>query len=269
MNFRRTAAPARCIPVLLTLIIIACSTDPLLLKKDESIDQYRRMYESDDWTARKNAVARTSRIATPEAAEFLLKATYDSHAIIRIEALTGLRRHTPNRALERIKEIAENESSVNVRWHALKTLGYYREPTAALIFAKNLKNEDWLIREESIKGLLKIDDYAIKYVSVPYVLEALGDSSMSVKLTTLKYLRVSDPRIYQKLSSMLLAAGDSQQALIEETLKALKGYDLEPKTRERVIRYLTHQNVNIRLNAHRVLVARNEKTEEDKKAPSR
>jgi hypothetical protein len=269
MNFRLTAASARGITLLLALIILSCSSDPRLLKKDESIVQYRRMYESDDWTTRKKAVNRVSRILTPDATGLLLKATYDTHEIIRIEALTGLRRHTPQSALERIKEIAETESSSNIKWHALKTLGYYREPTAALIFAKNLKNEDWLIREESIKGLLKIDDYAIRYVSVPYVLEALGDSSMSVKLTTLKYLHVSDPRIYEKLSGMLMSAGDGQQALIEETLKALKGYELEQKTRDRVIGYLTHQNVNIRLSAHRVLISQKEKAEVDKKAPSR
>lgn len=269
MNYRLASAAARTLPMVLPLLIFFCSPDPRLLKKDVSIEQHRRMYESDDWTARKKAINSASRIHAPEATDLLLKATYDTHATVRIEALAGLRRHMPHKALDRVKEIAESENNINVRWHALKTLGYYREPTAALIFARNLKDDDWLIREESIKGLLKIDDYSIRYVSVPYVIEALGDGSMSVKLTTLKYLQVSDPRIYDKLSAILLSAGDGQQALIEQTLKALKGYELEQKTRDRVIRYLTHQNVNIRLNAHRVLVAQKERAEDDKKAPSR
>ena len=68
---------------------------------------------------------------------------------------------------------------------------------------------------------------------------------------------------------MLISFGYGQQALIEETLKALKGYDLEQKTKERVIGFLTHQNVNIRLNAHRVLVSQMEKHNDAKKAPSR
>lgn len=248
----------------LPLFLVLCSYDGRSLKKDVSIEEYSRMYESDDWTVRKKAVAKASRLITPDATELLLKATHDSHATVQIEAISGLRRHKSPRVQERIRELAEISENLNIKWNALKTLGYYREPTAALIFAKNLKHDDWLIREESIKGLLKIDDYAIRYVSVPYVIEALEDPSMSVKLTTLKYLRVTDPRIYNRLTGILLSAENTQLELIDETLNALKEYKLDLKTREKVIGYLTHQNREIRLTAYRVLIAQKELEKKEK-----
>ncbi len=254
--------------IALPLLLLLCASRDQSLIKDTEIGKYRSLYESSDWTVRKQAVAKASRILTQEGTDLLLKATSDSHTLVRMEAISGLRRHKSPRARERVREIIETTDDSNIRWQALKTMGYYREPTAALLFAKNLKHDDWLIREESIKGLLKIDDYAIRYVSVPYIIEALRDPSMSVKLTTLKNLRVTDPRIYSSLSAMLLSAENRRHALIQETLNALREYDLDAKTREKVIGYLTHQNRDIRLTAYRVLVAQNER-DENRKAPSR
>lgn len=268
MNRLLSMGAARAVCIALPLFLLLCSSRDQSLKKDAEIGKYRTLYESGDWTVRKQAVAKASRVLSPEGTDLLLKATEDTHTLVRIEAISGLRRHKTPRALERVRELIETSADHNIRWQALKTMGYYREPTAALLFAKNLKHDDWLIREESIKGLLKIDDYAIRYVSVPYVLEALRDPSMSVKLTTLKYLRVTDPRIYTRLSAMLLSSENRQHTLVRETLNALREYDLDAKTREKVIGYLTHQNRDIRLVAYRVLVAQDER-DENRKAPSR
>jgi hypothetical protein len=86
-------------------------------------------------------------------------------------------------------------------------------------------------------------------------LQALEDPSLNVKIATLKYLRVKDPRIYFKLSKMLFDAKDHQQTLIKETLKALKGYELDDPTKEKVVHYITHQNQDIRLAAYNVLIS--------------
>ncbi len=251
----------------LFLLLTLCSGRDSSLKKNVEIAQYTAMYESDDWTSRRSAVMKISRYDAPESAELLIRATHDSHSLVVIDALKGIRRHTSPAALARVKELAREAEDPNIRWHALRTLGAYKDPSSSLIFVKELKNPDWLLREEAVRGLLKIDDNAIQYLSVPYILQALDDESTSVKIMALRNLRIKDERINIKLSEMLFSTGASQHLFIDSILKALIGYKLEGATREKVITFLTHQNMEIRLSAHRVLVA-DEKISDVPKKPS-
>ncbi len=249
------------VSVIIVLAIFASCARPVITQPEaKKSSEYLAMYKSDDWTVRRTAIQKLSKFKDPESIDTLIAATEDSHSTVVIEALRALRRHKPAKALERITELAEKSSHSNIRWHAIRTLGFYKDPTSAVIFAKGMNDEDWLIREESIKGLLKIDDYSIRFISIPYILQALEDPSANVKLAALKYLRIKDPRIYQKLSKLLLDSKDHQQALIEETLKALKGYELDEETREKAIYYLTHQNQEIRLAAYNVLLSHQKST---------
>lgn len=249
---------AHSIFALFTIIILAIAvscTRPITTQPEaKKSSEYLAMYKTDDWTVRKTAIQKLSKFSDQESIDMLIAATEDSHSAVVIEALRALRRHKPPKALDRISELAEKSPHPNIRWHAIRTLGFYKDPTTAVIFARGVNDEDWLIREESIKGLLKINDYSIRFISIPYILQALEDPSTNVKLAALKFLRIKDPRIYQKLSKILLDSQDHQQALVEETLKALKGYELDDPTKEKVIHYLTHQNQDIRLAAYNTLL---------------
>ncbi len=234
---------------------VSCARSFVSQPETKTSAEYIAMYKTDDWTIRRSSIQKLSKFNDPESIDALIAATEDSHSAVVIEALRALRRHKPAKALDRISELAEKSTHPNIRWHAIRTLGFYRDPTYALIFARGMNDEDWLIREESVKGLLKINDYSIRFISIPYILQALEDPSNNVRFATLKYLRIKDPRIYQKLSKILFDSKDHQQTLVEETLKAIKGYELDEETREKVIHYLTHQNKNIRLEAYNALLA--------------
>ncbi len=260
---------SQCILVFVLLIAVqtltlACAQRIIAPTETKKSTECIALYQSDDWTVRKTAVQKISKFNDKESTDLLITATADSHAPVVIEALRGLRRFKPPEALSRVAELAEKSPHPNIRWHAIRTLGYYREPTAAIIFAKGLNDDDWLIREESIKGLLKITDYSIRFISIPYILQALEDPSPNVKIATLKYLRIKDPRIYLKLSKMLSDAKDHQQTLIEETLKALKGYELDDSTKEKVVYFITHQNQDIRLAAYHALISQKHMTKQRK-----
>lgn len=236
-------------------IAVTCMRPVITTPEAKKSTEFITMYKSDDWTLRRKAVQQLSKFNDHESIAVLIAATEDSHSAVVIEALRALRKNKPPQALEKITELAEKAPQSNVRWHAIRTLGYYRDPTSAIILAKGLNDEDWLIREESIKSLLKIDDYSIRFISIPYILQALDDPSINVKLTTIKFLRIKDPRIYVKLSKILIDTKEHQQALIKETLKALKGYELDEQTQEKVIHYITHQNQDIRLAAYNTLLS--------------
>ncbi|MCX7679146.1 MAG: HEAT repeat domain-containing protein [Spirochaetes bacterium] len=209
---------------------------------------------SPEWTKRKFAITKLSKYSDEKTIDTLISATYDSHTSVVIEALKALRRNKPQKALERVIELAEKSDDANIRWHAIRTLGYYRDATAAVIFAKGLHSDDWLIREESIKGLLKINDTTIRFISIPYILQALDDPSLNVKIAAMKYLNVYDYRIYAQLSKLLVESKEHQHTLLIHLLKALKGYELDSITKEKIINCLTHQNQDIRLAAYEVLI---------------
>jgi HEAT repeat protein len=231
-------------------------------KTAEDLNRFEIQYRSPDWTERIKAMISVSAYSSPQAVDILKKATEDSHSLVRIEALKGLDKIVSPSAKILIRNIAESENDDNVRVNAIRALAKYRDPTAALVFAKGLKSRDWLIREESIVGLLMIDDLTIKYISIPYIIEALGDRNESVVVTTLKNLDIRDPRIYKRIVKIMKSAPSYKHSIIIAALKALQGYRLDENTRKYLIEYLTHNNVDIRLLALRALKQESAQAEE-------
>jgi HEAT repeat protein len=224
------------------------------LLQDQEADYVKIIqFQNDSWQERMAALRILSTYRSLEATYLLIKATEDRHPEVQIEALKGLTRNLPPKALERVRHMAEFEENDNVRWYALNTLAQYRDASAALIFAQGLKHRDWLVREGSIKGLLRIDDAAIRYVSVPYIVEALNDRSDSVKIATLQNLPFRDDRIYDAITDLLDESIFYKNTLLKAVLAALRGYRLDGETRKKIINYLTHPNQEIRLMAYQIL----------------
>ena len=236
------------------ILILSCSKALIILRDDKAeLNNYRKQYKQGDWQRRAHAVIEISKIDIPESSVFLLKAVDDIHPSVTILALDGLSKRQPGIALERIKHLAEFESNKNIRWYALKALAEYRDAKSAPIFVIGIKNSDWLIREESIKGLLMIDDYAIKYVSMPHIIQALYDKKINVRITTMRYLDIKDKRLYSILNKILYKNLKRNNTMLVAVLKALKGYKLDKKTRKTMINLLTHPNRDVRLLSFHVL----------------
>lgn len=240
--------------IVLALITAPGCTGKLLKKKKINLAPFSEDLRSDDWKIRRAAVRNISHYKDSDTIPLLIEASQDSHSLVRIEAVRGLGHFHDSSAKRRIMDMAEKEKNANVRWFSIKTLSQYRESTFALVFAKGLKSEDWLIREESIKGLLKIDDFAIRYLSITYILEALNDPNESVVITTLLNVRIKDDKIYARIASLLLKSQEHKLTLRVSALKALRGYRLDRKTRKYIIDLLVHRNRDIRIWAYRVLL---------------
>ncbi len=210
-------------------------------------------YQSPKWEIRLKAVEKLSVVKSRKAENALIKATDDIHTMVRIEAINGLGKIASSKGRQRIRYLAEYDTNSNVRWNALKALSEFRDATAAPVFAGGLRSSDPLIREESIRGLLMIDDFAIKYVSIPYFIEALNDESLNVRLTALNYLNIKDERLFAILTGMLGKDIYNKYTLLKAVLKALYGYQFDPQTRKILTSYLLHPNLDIRLLALRAL----------------
>jgi HEAT repeat protein len=235
-------------------LLLACAKGVLLKQSDEdAVNAAAKLYESSGWDRRLRAVEQLAGIRSGKAVDLLIRATGDVHPLVRIEAINGLAKSDAARARRTVKNIAEYETNSNVRWYALKALSGFRDPTAAPAFANGLRSDDMLIREESIRGLLMIDDFAIKYISIPYILQALEDPVMNVRLAALDTLSIRDERIYKMLTDMLDREVFYKYTVLKAVLRALYGYALDPLTRKIVTGYLVHPNVDVRLLSLRVL----------------
>lgn len=234
-------------------LIAACATRPATDQAKLDISAYEAQYQNGNWVERGMAVREVIRHPSPASFALIEKAAHDSHAGVRKEALRGFRILKPRMALSTIMSMIENDPDYHVRLQALETLGHYRDPSSAIIFATSLKNEDWLIRETAIKSLLMIDDYSIRYVSIPYILQALDDPVESVKIASLENLKIRDARIYEKISDMFNETPHYRHSLLVAQIKALKGYRLDEDTRTRMVDYLTHRNLDVRIAALKTL----------------
>lgn len=183
----------------------------------------------------------------------LLVAAKDASPTIRMEAVQGLAKIRTQGALDVIRRIASDEKENNVRWYALRALREMKDPSAAELFIRGARSDDWLIREESSRGMLALDDATVRTTCAPTIIRLMKDPSSSVALATLRGLKAKDPRFYQVITERFNSSGAFDYSMMEASLTALEGYRLDGKTKEKVINLLVHHATAIRLLALRVL----------------
>ncbi|MCL2026466.1 MAG: hypothetical protein FWG92_06645, partial [Leptospirales bacterium] len=120
------------------------------------------------------------------------------------------------------------------------------------VFTANFTSHDILIREISIKGILKLSNESSKQEALPYVLDALNDRAINVRIAALDNLTFKDKAIYQILAKNFQESPLSV-TMLSLSLKAIDGYKLDTETQEKIFPLLTHTDVNIRLLALRAL----------------
>ncbi len=251
--------PARLLPVFLLICITACSGS-LILNSDaaikEEIIRAVRDYSSPDWETRRRALNRAAEYLDSDFSKnvilFLIKATDDTHPLVRAEALRELKKARAESAHEKIRFLAVNDTDTNVRVFALDALGEYRSPEDEEAFKKSFMDADWLIREAAIRGLLKIDDAAVQERNIELILKAINDPNISVQIETLNTLQYKDPRLYREISR-LINNKNTKISLLKAALAAASGYRFDGVTRKRLIRLVTHSNKEVRLLAFRAL----------------
>ena len=237
---------------MLCVVIVSCTSIQPITGYDSILAYYENGYRSDNWKTRLEAVQAVATIKGQRAENLIIQALYDTHDAIKIEALQILFKRPIKRARAPIRELALNSKSDNVRWNALRTLSRYRDPRDASIFIYNFADEDWLIREAAIIGLLSIDDYSTKYIHMDVIINALDDPSISVKFAALSHLNIQHHTLYTKLMQMLHIENNPPSLLIA-ILKALQAYKIEEKDKDKIVELLTHSNSTVRITALQTL----------------
>lgn len=246
--------------LLFSLFLISCGksitpfsdTDKIKNEITAAVHQY----SSENWEERERAVMRMHRYAdsvfSGNVTLFFIKATEDRQPAVRIKAVQGLRLRKDPAALKRLSIMANEEPRTNVRWHILLALGDYGLAENENFFVEGYKNRDWIIREASIIGILKITDQETQKRNIPIIKNALNDNILSVRISALKHLEIKDDIIYSELAKIINDRKTSRTVL-KEALNAVKGYNLDFRTRERLISLLTHYDRDIRIYAFRAL----------------
>ncbi len=242
--------------LLIPVFAAGCMTGLSREKMNERVHIARARYASSDWTIRKAAVEEASNYSVDAAKTFLKRAaTDDSHAAVRSAALDGLvDNFAGDDTMKLCMHMAENDRSRTVRYDALNHLVIFEDPEAFDLFAKQMDHDDWLFREAAISGICTIQDQKIEQKSIPYIVDALKDPNKSVRIAALEHIHIKDPKIYNEIRKFFFTDDyEYRITYLLATLKALKGYDLDIRVRERIEQLIVHPNVDIRVHALRAL----------------
>lgn len=255
---RLYAAP---LPLLFALLFLNLSGCSMFGKSELVRTQKQRSaantYAGGGWMERRDAVREIVNYFGKDKNDLvigtLLVAANDASPAVRIEAVEGLAKIRTKDAMDVVKKIAADERQSNVRWYALRALGKAKDPSAAGLFIRGTRSGDWLIREESVRGMVALDDATIRAMCIPAIIKSMNDPSSSVALAALRGLTTKDPLLYRAIVERFNSCGPFDYSLLQATLTALEGYHLDAKTNEKVINLLVHHNTTIRLHALKVL----------------
>lgn len=239
---------------MLLITLISCSMKNRTLPGDEETRRLIRNtihnYSSDDWEERLNAVKSSSKYSgsfySKDILLLMLLAADDYHPLVQIEAIKNLRQMRSNAALEKLRELSLSNSNLNVIRASITALSDYSLPENADIFIEGIEDSDWLIREASYLGLLKIVPDEVQRQYVGTILKGINDKNLSVKIAVLNNVKIKDPLLYSSISG-LIRNRKTGISLLKGALVAIKGYTFDDETRKRLLDLLTHRNKEIRI----------------------
>lgn len=247
--------------IIITLISIflAVSTSSCLmenviptedLQAKESINRYINDYSSENWEIRfeaiKNASRYTDTVYAGKIINLMLQAASDYHPAVQIEAIKNLKKMKSYSSLEKLRELSLTDPDHNVRTSAITALHDYASPDNSDIFITGIESRDWLIREASYIGLLKIKPDSIQNNYIGKIIKGIKDPNLAVKLAVLTNLKIKDPLLYNEISG-IINNKKTGISLLKVALTAINGYTFEEKTRRRLLDLLTHRNRDVRL----------------------
>lgn len=244
------------LPILFLAIIAlaSCSLKSGLYPEDtearSSIRNSINDYSSEDWEVRLSAVKRASKYSDTVYAKnvilLMLLAADDYHPLVQIEAIKSLRNTRTEAAREKLRELALNDTDHNVRRTAITALQDYSDPENAEIFLAGIESSDWLIREASYTGLLRIKPDDIQRNYIGKIIKGMKDRNISVRLAVLYNLKIKDPLLYNEIAG-IINNRKTGISMLKGALVAINGYTFDDRTRERLLDLLTHRNKDVRL----------------------
>ena len=207
-------------------------------------------YNSDNWETRLNSVKIVSKYSDSVYAKnsmlLVIKALDDSHSAVRIESLKVLKKMKATAAEEKIGILALTDENVNARFFAFSALEEYQNIKNENIFIKGVNDKDWLVKEASLKGLMKINDPEIQIKYIDLILSAMKDKKISIRLACISNITIQDPLIYIELAE-IINNKESSLYILKAALAKIKGYKIDDKTKSRIITLLTHRDKEVRI----------------------
>jgi len=232
------------------------SLQPDYSAADNAINQSINDYSSADWHVRLTAVKRASEYSNTAYAGKILNlmiiASADYHPAVQIQAIKSLKQMKSYAALEKLREISMADPDYNVRRTAITALHDYESSANSDIFLAGIESRDWLIREASYIGLLKIKPENVQMNYIGKIIKGIKDPNLSVKLAVLTNLKIKDPLLYNEISG-IIKNKNTGISLLKGALAAINGYTFDERTRKRLLGLLTHRNKDVRLLSLRAL----------------
>ncbi|MCL1864939.1 MAG: HEAT repeat domain-containing protein [Spirochaetes bacterium] len=242
-------------PILYLLIIfshlLACSSQ---FKEDAKIQKEIitavNSYNDDNWEIRFSAVKNISKYSNTVYAKnsilLLIKALDDPYSEVRIEALKSLKKIKAAAAEEKIGDLALTDESSNVRYFAYLALEEYTNISNENIFLQGVNDNDWLVKEAALRGLLRIHDGAIQMKHIDIIIDCIKSKNIAIRLTAIQHLTIKSTLIYDELAD-IINDQTSGLTILKTALSGIKGYKFDIKTKMRIIELLTHTDKNVRL----------------------
>ncbi len=96
------------------------------------------------------------------------------------------------------------DADPNVKWTAIRTLAENPPAQALPVFVENFESEDWLIREASITGILRIKEESLRARISPLVIRALQDTASGVRIAALNNMSFRDESFYRLIAAIFM-----------------------------------------------------------------
>jgi HEAT repeat protein len=207
-------------------------------------------YNDENWEIRLLAIINISKYSDTIYAKnsllLLIKALDDPYSVVRIEALKSLKKMKAAAAEEKIGDLAMSDENSNVRYFAYLALEEYVNIANEDIFLYGLNSNDWFIKEAALRGLMRIDNYAIQTKHIDIIIDCIKNKNTAIRLTAIQYLTIKSALIYDELAD-IINDKTSGLTVLRAALGEIKGYKFDIKTKMRIIELLTHRDKSVRL----------------------
>ena len=227
-----------------------------LQKNPELLAKIKSDLASNRWDVRLAGLKRLQDIIGyrqfPESEQLVFNASFDLSTLVRIQAIYMLAELSTPHSIKRIVIIAQEDTSNNVRWEAIMTLGILKERIAIPMLIEAAKSNDWLIREAAYQSIIKMALPSDKEFLKDVLVAGISDPINAVKRAALHNIPFYHPDIYNAIRAVLLQSNIPENLLVA-CFHAISGYELDPTVRELLIKYLTDKNPQMRIYALRTL----------------
>lgn len=256
ISFKLMSISGLILLVIASVTLVSCSRGMSVKQINSAVLSAQKTYNSSSkWQDRERAIKSVKPFETKRALELKMAATEDTHSKVRVQAVMGL---APFIRDDNVKDklilMSQKDREIPVRYASLKTLANNPDISMYGLFEKYTYDTDWLFREIAYRGIMGITDEQMNEKSTALLIRGLSDSQETVQITILKSIKLQNDELYQSIrKNFFIKDYEKKITLLCATLKAVKGYNMDIRVRERVEQLILHQNKEVRVLALRAL----------------